>query len=67
MGGRLYPTLLQAVEDYKEETGDMAIDAMLFEEQKISDGYAADWHPTEATHRKAADKLIKKIQEIMGW
>lgn len=67
MGGRLYPTLVKAVEDYKEETGDMAIDAMQFEEQKISDGYAADWHPTETTHRKAADKLIKKIQEIMGW
>ena len=33
----------------------------------MKDGFAADWHPTEATHTKAAAALTEKIKEIMGW
>lgn len=67
MGGRLYPQVEKAVESYTAETKDANITAMQFEEQKAEDGYAADWHPTEATHKKAADKLTEKIKEVMGW
>lgn len=67
MGDELYPSVEKAVAAYKEETGDSNIDCMRFAVQSASDGYAADWHPTEATHTKAAEKLTAKIQEIMGW
>lgn len=49
------------------ETGDAKVYTMKFDVQQSSDGYGADWHPSEATHTKAADKLTAKIKEIMGW
>ena len=67
MGDRLFPYVEKAVQDYQELTGDTNIYAMKFDVQLESDGYAADWHPTEATHEKAAKKLTAKIQEIMNW
>ncbi|MBQ7358591.1 MAG: GDSL family lipase [Lachnospiraceae bacterium] len=67
MGDRLYPSVEKAVADYSAETGDMNIHSMKFNVQSYSDGYAADWHPTEKTHTKAAEKLTNKIKEIMGW
>ena len=30
---------------------------MMFENQSMDDGIAADWHPSEKTHEKAAEKL----------
>lgn len=67
MGDSLFTSVQKAVEQYKEETGDTNIDTMKFDVQSPSDGYAADWHPTEATHTKAAEKLTAKIRELMGW
>lgn len=67
MGDRLFPYVEIAVQDYQELTGDTNIHTMKFDVQLESDGYAADWHPTEATHEKAAKKLTAKIQEIMNW
>lgn len=67
MGNGLYPYVEQAVQDYTEETGDAKVCAMPFDVQSPDDGYAADWHPTEATHSKAADKLTAHIKETMGW
>ena len=63
----LFDSVQKAVDDYKEETEDLNVDAMKFDVQNYSDGYAADWHPTEKTHAKAAAKLIEKIKEIMLW
>lgn len=67
MGDGLYTSVQKAVEQYKTETGDTNIDSMKFDVQSPSDGYAADWHPTETTHTKEAEKLTAKIREIMGW
>lgn len=39
---------------------------MKFDVQNQADGYAADWHPTEATHEKAAQKLTDEIKSILG-
>ena len=33
--------------------------------QLPEDGYVADWHPTETTHGKAAEKLAKAIEAIL--
>lgn len=67
MGDRLYPTVSKAVADYTAETGDTNISCMKFSVQNPADGYAADWHPTAATHGKAAEKLVKELQRLMGW
>lgn len=67
MGDRLFASVEEAVAVFCEETGDSNIAAMRFEIQQASDGYAADWHPTEATHDKAAKKLTAKIRNLMQW
>ncbi|WP_138495376.1 SGNH/GDSL hydrolase family protein [Paenibacillus pinistramenti] len=67
MGDRLYPCVEQAVSNYSEETGDRNIAVMKFDVQLASDGYAADWHPSAATHAKAAEKLTAYIKELMKW
>lgn len=67
MGDGLYPSLEKAVEQYSTESGDTNVHTMKFDVQSPADGLAADWHPTEATHTKAADKLAAEIKEVMGW
>lgn len=66
MGDSLFPYVEKAVEDYTAETGDTNIDTLRFKPQDGSLGYAADWHPTEATHQQASEALVEKIKEIMG-
>lgn len=66
MGDRLYPGVEEAVNQYVEKTGDEKVSAMRFEPQQAADGYAADWHPTEATHAKAAEKLSEELKGIIG-
>ncbi|WP_379317574.1 SGNH/GDSL hydrolase family protein [Paenibacillus puldeungensis] len=67
MGDRLYPFVEQAVSGYSRETGDRNITVMRFDVQLPTDGYAADFHPSQATHRKAANKLTAHIKELMKW
>ncbi|MDD6052124.1 MAG: GDSL-type esterase/lipase family protein [Clostridiales bacterium] len=67
MGDRLYPYVEKAVAAYRAETGDQQIACMPFMPQLVEDGYAADSHPTEATHRKAAQKLSAEIRRLMRW
>jgi len=67
MGDRLFPSVSKAMQMYKMETGDTNIYSVKFDVQSATDGYAADWHPTEATHTKAAEKLTTEIKKIMGW
>lgn len=66
MGTQVYPSIELAVNTYMDETGDNKIELLKFDEQKQKDGYVADWHPTETTHIKAAEKLVKKLQEVQG-
>ncbi|WNS46022.1 SGNH/GDSL hydrolase family protein [Paenibacillus sp. MMS20-IR301] len=66
MGGRLYPYVEQAVSRHIQETGDSKVTSMRFDEQLAADGYAADFHPSQATHRKAAGKLAAHIQELIS-
>ncbi|BCN28861.1 SGNH/GDSL hydrolase family protein [Anaeromicropila herbilytica] len=67
MGDRLYPFVEKAVEEYTIQTGDTNIETMRFDVQNPEDGYVADWHPSEITHQKAADKIAKEIKTIMNW
>lgn len=67
MGDRLFPFIAKAVEAYSGETGDTNVCTMRFTPQLLEDGYVADYHPTEITHVKAAEKLTSEIKTIMGW
>ena len=67
MGDRLYPFVEKAAAAYSAATGDANITCMPFVPQLAEDGLAADYHPTEATHRKAAEKLTAEIRRLMGW
>ncbi len=67
MGAELYPCIEDAVDRYVKESGDSKIHTMKFDTQSMADGIAADWHPSEKTHEKAAEKLAAKIKEVMGW
>ncbi len=68
MGDRLYLSVEKAAAAYSAETGDSRIACMSFTPQLPEDGYAADYHPTEATHQKAADRIVGEIRRIMiGW
>ncbi len=64
MGDNLYPAIETAVSEYTEASGDTKVSAMKFDVQNSADGYAADWHPTEATHEKAAAKLAEEIKAL---
>lgn len=67
MGDDLYSAVADAVERYQTKTGDANVYSFKFDVQSYNDGFAADWHPTDATHTKASIKLTAKIREIMGW
>lgn len=67
MGQRLFPGVEDAVKIYTESTGDTKIHTFMFDAQDGSLGYAADWHPTAATHDKASEALVAEIKSVMGW
>lgn len=65
MGTDLCSSMHDAVDAYVAETGDENISYMDFAVQAAADGFAADWHPTEKTHTKAAEKLAEEIRELL--
>ena len=64
MGQNLCPYVEAAIAQYSEETGDTNVSYLMFDQQDQRDGLAADWHPTETTHEKAAQKLAEKIKSV---
>ena len=67
MGDRLYPFVERAAAAYTACTGDINIACMAFAPQGEEDGRAVDYHPTRATHWKAAQKLTAEIRRLMNW
>ena len=67
MGDRLYPYVEKAAADYTAQTGDTNVACLHFTPQLEEDGLVADYHPTEVTHQKAAEKLTSHIRQMMGW
>ena len=66
MGQDLYNYMAKAVDEYKTETGDTNVGAMKFDLQDWqNDGLGADWHPSGASHTKAADKLVEELKPII--
>lgn len=63
MNDDLYPAVEEAVKQYISETGDENISSLHFTPQDGSTDYAADGHPTEATHALAAKTLIEHLRQ----
>ncbi len=61
-----YPLIEQAIEKFKEETGDDRISSYRSVTQTQSDGYGSDWHPTAGTQQKSAYVLADKICQALG-
>lgn len=64
LGSQLYGQIEEAAHAYSEDTGDEHIFTMKFDYQAEEDGYGGDYHPTPATHRKAAEKLTEYIRTL---
>ena len=66
MGTGLNRTVEQAVEEYRRETGDREIRALMLEEQNAArDGLGSYSHPSEITQRLLAEKVTDAIREWM--
>jgi len=64
MGQDLCNAIEETIETYKSKTADDKISFVKFNQQSNSDGIAADWHPSEKTHTKAAAKLTDAIHAL---
>lgn len=65
MGQDLCSAVEAVVKSYSELTGDTKVSYLKFANQSFIDGIAADWHPSEKTHEKAATLLTNKIKSII--
>ena len=66
MGEALCSAAEEAVGRYKEETDPQ--NSILFvplRDQSPEDGYVADWHPTEKTHGRVAETLVRAISALL--
>ena len=61
----IFPYVEKAVEMFREKTGYNEIYTLKFTPHDGTLGYGADWHPSPATHDKAAEILAGKIREII--
>ncbi len=67
MGDALYETEKAAVESFKEKCGFADVFTFrLTPQDPAKNGYAADYHPSAASHRIAAEELTKYIRSLGG-
>lgn len=64
MGQELYPSIETAVERFREETKDEKVFSFMLDQQANANGYAVDYHPTEASHEHASDQMVEVIKQI---
>lgn len=68
MDSRVFTNIEDAYLRYIKETSDKNIAIFKSDAQNgDEDGYAANWHPTDKTHTKAAEKMSAEIKKIMNW
>ncbi len=60
----LYPAIERVVETFKLQNDDNKISAFHFEPHNgENDGFAADWHPSPFTQRRAADLMANELKK----
>lgn len=62
----IYEYVSKAVDAYKTETGDNKVMFYQSVQQSASDGYGADWHPSEITQKNMSYVLADKICTALG-
>lgn len=65
MTDRLCPYVEKVAAEYTGQTGDTDISTFRFDVQLFEDGFSANYHPTAATHKKAAAKLTAYLKTIL--
>ncbi|MGN0695516.1 MAG: GDSL-type esterase/lipase family protein [Oscillospiraceae bacterium] len=66
MGAELFNDVGEAALFYSEDNSDDKVHFLQLPTQDGTLGYAADWHPTEATHQVAAEYLAGEIKTALG-
>lgn len=67
MGGRIYPAVESAADQYRNQTAETNVYAMKLNEQLPEDGLVSCSHPTEISQEKASLAVVNKIKQIMKW
>ncbi len=62
----IYPYVEKAVEMFRAQTGFRDIHTLKLTPHDGTLGYGADWHPSPATHDKAAEVLTAYIRKTLG-
>lgn len=65
MTDRLCPYVEKVASEYSSQTGDTNITTFRFAVQIPEDGLAANYHPTSATHKKAAESLTAFLKTLL--
>ena len=64
MGEELNASVRESVELFKKDFQKVKAGFLAFKEQDEKDGIGTDWHPSAATHRKAAEKLSRYLLNL---
>ena len=67
MNCELTASIEEAVNGYRQASGDERISFLPLPTHTDADGYVVDFHPSLGTHRKAAEIVSDKVREIMYW
>ena len=67
MNCELTRSIEEALNRYRQATGDERISFLPLPTHTDADGYVVDYHPSLGTHRRAAEIVTAKIREIMLW
>lgn len=67
MSSHIWEQVDLAAREFSEENKDDKVHSLLIDVKDGELGYAADWHPTEATHQVMAEALYEKIMDVMRW
>ncbi|HXX69560.1 MAG TPA: SGNH/GDSL hydrolase family protein [Polyangiaceae bacterium] len=58
---------IRNVVDQRSSQGDRRVVAFTFDEQRLSDGFGSDYHPSARTHRRMADQLAPVLRSLARW
>lgn len=60
-------TYIQGAVSARNAAGDAKVSFLELDEQRESDGYGCDYHPSRVTQEKMSAKLTAELRSLMGW
>lgn len=61
----LYPQIKAAVEEYQNATGDKNVGELHLPRHDVTEGFGADFHPTDLAYTNAARFLIPELKKLL--